>query len=49
LLACRISDHDGSAIGVAFTALIAGRPPQVSVAPPEPSISEEWRPQADFY
>ena len=26
LLACRVSDRDGSAIGVAFTALIAGRP-----------------------
>jgi hypothetical protein len=49
LLACRVSDHEGSTIGVAFTALIAGRPPQVSVAPPQASIPEEWRPQADFH
>jgi hypothetical protein len=42
--ACRVSDHEGSAIGVAFTTLIAGRPPQVSVAPPQASIPEAWQP-----
>ena len=49
LLACKVSDHDGSPIGVAFTALIPCRPPQVSVAPLEAGIPEGWRPPADFY
>jgi hypothetical protein len=49
LLACRVSDCDGNAIGVAFTTLIAGRPPHVSVAPPQASILEGWRPPADFH
>jgi len=48
LLACRVSDHDGTPIGVVFTALIADRPPQVSVAPAEASIPEDWRPPDDF-
>lgn len=48
LLACRASDHDGTPIGVVFTALIADRPPQVSVAPAEASIPEDWRPPDDF-
>jgi hypothetical protein len=49
LLACRVSDHDGIAIGVIFTALISGRPPQVSVAPPQASIPQGWQPPADFH
>jgi hypothetical protein len=48
VLACRASDHGGTTIGVVFTALIAGRPPQVSVAPAEASIPEGWRSPADF-
>jgi hypothetical protein len=48
LLACRVSDHDGSAIGLVFTALISGRPPQVSVAPPQASIPEGWLSPATF-
>jgi len=43
LLACHVSERDGKPIGVAFTSLIPGRPPQVSVAPPGTPISEEWR------
>jgi hypothetical protein len=49
LLACRVSDRDGSTIGVAFTALIAGRPPQVSVAPPQALLPEGWRLPADLH
>ena len=48
LLACRVSDQGGSPIGIVFTTLIPCRPPQVSVAPPEASIPEGWRPPADF-
>jgi hypothetical protein len=44
LLACRAFAHDGSAVGVVFTTLITGRPPQVSVAPAGASIPEGWRP-----
>jgi hypothetical protein len=47
LLGCRAFDHDGSPIGVVFTALIPGRPPQVSVAPAEAGIPEDWRPPID--
>lgn len=43
LLGCRASDADGNAIGVVFTALITGRPPQVSVAPVEAAIPEDWQ------
>jgi hypothetical protein len=46
LLACR-AYHDGTTIGVVFTALIAGRAPQVSVAPAEASIPEGWWLPAD--
>jgi hypothetical protein len=49
LLACRARDRDGTPIGVVFTALIAGRPPQVSVAPTEAGIPRNWRPPADFH
>lgn len=47
LLACRASGDDGAPLGVVFTALIPGRPPQVSVAPPGTRISEEWRTPGD--
>ena len=49
LLACEASDTDGNPIGVVFTALIPGRPPQVSVAPTEAGIPEDWRPPDDFH
>ena len=48
VLACRVSDHDGTPIGVAFTALIPGRTPQVSVAPPGAVIPKDWRPLAEL-
>jgi hypothetical protein len=49
LLACEASDVDGNPIGVVFTALIPGRLPQVSVAPAEAGIPEDWRPPDDFH
>jgi hypothetical protein len=49
LLACNVSDRDGAPVGVVFTALIAGRPPQVSVAPTGAGIPAEWRPPGDFH
>lgn len=49
LLGCRASDTGGNLLGVVFTALILGRSPQVSVAPAEAGIPEDWRPLADFY
>jgi hypothetical protein len=49
LLACKASDDEGTLLGVIFTALIPGRPPQVSVAPVETRIPEEWRPLADLF
>ena len=48
LLACRVRDRGGAAIGVVFTTLITGRPPQVSVAPAEAGIPEDWQPLDDF-
>lgn len=42
LLACTVFDEEGRPLGIAFTALIPGRPPQVSVAPPGTSIPGEW-------
>jgi len=47
LLACRASGDDGVPLGVVFTALIPGRPPQVSLAPPGARIPEEWRTPGD--
>ena len=44
LLACTVFDEEGRPLGVAFTALIPGRPPQVSVAPAGTSIPGEWSP-----
>jgi len=49
LLACSVRDRDGSPLGVVFTTLIAGRPPQVSVAPPGAAIPGDWRPLRDFH
>ena len=48
VLACAASQEDGTPFGVVFTALIPGRPPQVSVAPAAASIPQKWRPLADF-
>jgi hypothetical protein len=48
LLACRAFAHDGSPVGVVFTTLITGRPPQVSVAPAGASFPEGWRPPDGF-
>ena len=44
LLVCTVLDEEGGQLGVAFTALIPGRPPQVSVAPAGTHIPEEWSP-----
>jgi hypothetical protein len=49
LLACGVRDRGGTPIGVVFTALIAGRPPQVSVAPPGADIPGDWRPPGDLH
>ena len=43
MLACRASDREGRPFGVVFTSLIPDRPPQVSVAPADTPISEDWR------
>src|SRR4051812_20885901 len=43
LLACRVSDRNHRPLGVIFTALIPGRPPQVSAAPVGTPIPGEWR------
>lgn len=48
LLACNASNDDGMPLGAVFTTLIPGRAPQVSVAPVEALIPEEWRPLADL-
>jgi hypothetical protein len=44
VLACRAFDAEGGTLGVVFTALIPGRLPQVSVAPPAAGIPQDWRP-----
>ncbi|HEY6711632.1 MAG TPA: hypothetical protein VI055_05120 [Rubrobacter sp.] len=49
MLACSVRDRVGTPIGVVFTTLIAGRPPQVSVAPAGTSIPEGWRSPGDFH
>ena len=49
ILACSVRDRVGTPIGVVFTTLIAGRPPQVSVAPAGASIPEGWRSPGDFH
>ena len=48
VLACRALDHHNLLIGVAFTALIPGRTPQVSVAPAEAAIPQDWLPLAEL-
>lgn len=47
VLACRAFDHEERPLGVVFTTLIPGRLPQVSVAPVEAGIPEDWHPAAD--
>lgn len=42
LLACSVFAEGANPIGVAFTSLITGRRPQVSVAPPAVSIPDTW-------
>jgi hypothetical protein len=49
LLACNVRDRDGAPVGVVFTTLIAGRSPQVSVAPPGADIPRDWRLPGDFH
>jgi len=49
VLACRAFDHEHRPLGVAFTTLIPGRLPRVSVAPAEAGIPEDWRPVADEF
>ena len=49
MLACSVRDRVGTPIGVVFTTLIAGRPPQVSVAPAGTSIPEGWRSPGNFH
>lgn len=49
MLACSVRDRVGTPIGAVFTTLIAGRPPQVSVAPAGASIPEGWRSPGDFH
>jgi hypothetical protein len=44
VLACALAERDGRPIGTAFTTLIAGRPPSVSVAPPETAWGDGWLP-----
>ncbi|MDQ3589236.1 MAG: hypothetical protein M3392_03195 [Actinomycetota bacterium] len=48
LLACRALDGHGVPIGVAFTTLIPGRAPQVSVAPAEAAIPLDWLPLSEL-
>src|SRR5919112_3475828 len=43
VLACRAFAREGRPLGVVFTALIPGRRPQVSVAPPGAHVSRNWR------
>ena len=49
LLVCKAFAHAGAPVGTVFTTLIAGRPPQVSVAPAGASIPEGWRPPDAFH
>src|SRR5215203_3471645 len=49
VLACGVRDRDGTPVGVVFTVLIAGRPPQVSVAPAGAGIPIDWSPPGDFH
>ena len=49
VLACGAFDHEQRPLGVVFTTLIPGRLPQVSVAPAEAGVPEDWRPVADEF
>jgi hypothetical protein len=44
VFACEVLGTEGHPLGVAFTTLIPGRRPQVSVAPREAGIPDGWRP-----
>lgn len=44
VFACEVLDTEGHPLGVAFTTLIPGRRPQVSVAPKEAGIPRNWWP-----
>jgi hypothetical protein len=48
LLASRVLDSHGVPIGIAFTTLIPGRAPLVSVAPAEAVIPKDWRPLSEL-
>jgi hypothetical protein len=43
VLACTAFTSEGKPLGVAFTALISGRRPQVSVAPVEAHVPKGWQ------
>jgi hypothetical protein len=43
VLACTAFTGEERPLGIVFTALIPGRRPQVSVAPPETPVPGEWR------
>jgi hypothetical protein len=49
VLACTARNLEKEPLGVAFTTLIPGRLPQVSVAPVEARVPEEWRPLAELF
>jgi hypothetical protein len=49
VLACMVRGLEDEPLGVVFTTLIPGRLPQVSVAPVEARVPEEWRPLADLF
>ena len=49
VLACRAFHEEEKPLGVVFTTLIPGRLPQVSVAPIEAGVPEEWRPATDSF
>jgi hypothetical protein len=49
VLACRAFNQEEKPLGVVFTTLIPGRLHQVSVAPVDAGIPEEWRPATDSF
>ena len=49
VLACTARDLEEEPLGVAFTTLIPGRLPQVSVAPVEACVPDAWRPLTDLF
>lgn len=42
VFAVRLARSDGEPLGVAFTTIIAGRRPEIAVAPPQTPIPENW-------